>query len=92
MNEPQRPARVLVGLLGKMSPELVEKISPEAGLQLRKHIKVPIVLFTLSSGLCGGASLVMMKTFQEICHGNERHENSLLAVGLALMGLAMAGL
>ena len=92
MNEPRRTPRVLIGLLGKMSPEVVKKISPEAGFKLREHIKVPIVLFTLSAGLCGGTSLVMMKTFQEICHGNERSENVILAIGLALMGLAMAGL
>ena len=92
MNEPRRTARVLLDLLGEMPEELISIISPEAGLKLKKSIKVPVVLLTMAAGLCGGTSLVMMKSFGEIVGGAEMNGNVYMAVVLIIFGLGTGAL
>ena len=92
MKEPRRAARVLLPLLGNLPKELIADISPEAGMKLRNNIKVPIILLTLCSSLCGGSSLVMMKSFNEIVNGTELSEHKLFAFSLLIMALSAAGM
>lgn len=92
LNEPRRTSRVLLGLIGKMPDELLAKISPKFGRRLKKFMKVPRVLLTLASGLCGGTSLVLMKVFGEIVNSDERSANVYLALTLCLVGLSCAAM
>ena len=73
-----------------MPEELVTKISPGAGLKLKNNIKVPIVLLTMVSGLCGGTSIVMLKGFGTIVNGTELAGNVFLALVLVIVGLGSA--
>lgn len=90
--EPRRPARLLLGLVGKMSDELIDKISPKYGRRLRRFIKLPVVLLTLSSGVCGGTSLVQIKSFGEIVGGSELSSNFFLSLLLVAMGLGCSAM
>ena len=44
----------------------------------------------MGSGLCGGTSLVMMKSFGEILNTDERHEHKFMALLFVTVGLSMA--
>ena len=55
-----------------MSEDLVANVSPNAGPLLKKNLKLPMILYTLSSGLSGGTSLAMIKSFGEVLNNEER--------------------
>ena len=44
----------------------------------------------MGSGLCGGTSLVMMKSFGEILNGSDLHEHKFMALLFVAIGLSMA--
>ena len=90
LKEPRRTARVLLPLLGKLPKELIADISPDAGMKLRNNIKVPVILLTLCSSLCGGSSIVMMKCFNEIANGTEFSEHGFFAMILLVTALTAA--
>ena len=79
---------MLLGLLGKLPKELIAEISPEVGMKLRSNIKMPIILLTLCAGLCGGSSIVFMKSFGEIVNGPEVSGHVFFALILVNVGFA----
>ena len=73
-----------------MPKELVAQISPESGLKIKNSIKLPVILLTMTSGLCGGTTIVMLKSFGQIVNGPEVASNVFLSLVLVIAGIGTA--
>ena len=89
--DPRRPARVLINLIGKCPPELIQRISP-GSMRLKSNIKVPLVLLAWSSGVLNGCALVFIKVCGEVFNSPEAANHTLFAILIGCLGAMLAGL
>jgi len=87
--EPRRPARVLLALIDKCPLDLIEKMSPES-VQLKKDLKMPLVMMCWSCGIMNGNAIVFMKIFGEILNSPEFALNIFFALIIGALGFVCA--
>jgi len=86
----ERPLRTLVDTINACPPDVLKTMSPKSE-NLKKRIKMPMILFLLCTAIMSGISMVMMKMIGELVSSDSHKEHWFLLTIMAIL-LSTSGL